>query len=215
MQGTSNIENKDALIAELRAKIASLESELSWLRKKVFGKMSEKKLPVNPMDEPTLFDEVISESESLEIENQKAKDEEVITRTITVKSKRENRKAMDTSNLPVEEQHIYPEGINEEEYTELAPEITDSLAIKPAQIYVKRIVRHKYVLKSSLQIQHPEQQAFKIATLPSSPINKCMASSSLLADIIIEKFHYHMTFYRVIQRYKELGVTISSSTIGD
>ena len=42
-----------------------------------------------------------------------------------------------------------------------------------------------------------------------------MASSSLLADIIIEKFHYHLPFYRVIQKYKELGVTISSSTIGD
>ena len=42
-----------------------------------------------------------------------------------------------------------------------------------------------------------------------------MASCSILADILIEKFFYHMPFYRVIQKYKELGVNISSSTIGD
>ena len=42
-----------------------------------------------------------------------------------------------------------------------------------------------------------------------------MASASLLTDIIINKYFYHLPFYRVIQKYKELGVTISSSTIND
>ena len=37
-------------------------------------------------------------------------------------------------------------------------------------------------------------------------MSKCMASESLLADIILQKFFYHMPFYRVIQKYKELDV---------
>lgn len=222
MQDTHSIAAKEARIAELEAelakrdaKIATLENQLDWLRKKVFGKMSEKRIPENPMEEPSLFDEVISASESAIIEAQKVKDQEIITRTITVKKSKLNRKAIDLSNLSVEEEHIYPEDINNDEYSELDPEITDSLAIIPSKVYIKRVIRHKFVLKSSLQINSPNRQAFKIAPLPPAPIHKCMASSSILADIIIEKFFYHMPYYRVIQKYKELGVNISSSTMGD
>ena len=120
MRDTQSIAEKDARIAELEAelekrdtKIATLESQLDWLRRKVLGKMSEKRLPENPMEEPTLFGDVISESESAAIDVQKAKNEEVVTRTIIVRTDRENRKAIDTSKLHVEEEHIYPDGINE------------------------------------------------------------------------------------------------------
>ena len=41
------------------------------------------------------------------------------------------------------------------------------------------------------------------------------ASESLLTDIIQQKSLYHMPFYRLIQKYKELGVSISDSTIND
>ena len=41
------------------------------------------------------------------------------------------------------------------------------------------------------------------------------ASESLLTDIILQKFFYHMPFYRVIQKYKELGMKISDSTMND
>lgn len=222
MKLEQSIAAKEARIAELEAElkrrdimIAELESKLDWLRKKVFGKTSEKFIPANPMEEPTLFDDIISETESAAIDLQKAKDEEIITRIITVKVNRGNRKAIDTSKLRVEEEHIYPEGVTEGEYSELEPEVTDSLAIRPAEVYIKRVIRHKYVLKSSQQINDPGKQVFKIAPLPPAPIHKCMASSSILADIIIEKFFYHMPYHRAIQKYRELGVNISSSTMGD
>ena len=89
------------------------------------------------------------------------------------------------------------------------------LVLVPAQIYVRRIIRHKLVLKSNLQIKDPERNAFELAPLPVMPLPKCMASESLLADIILQKFFYHMPFYRVIQKYKELGVMISDSTMND
>lgn len=54
-----------------------------------------------------------------------------------------------------------------------------------------------------------------MAPLPVMPLPKCMASESLLTDIILQKFFYHMPFYRVIQKYKELGVKISASTMND
>ena len=42
-----------------------------------------------------------------------------------------------------------------------------------------------------------------------------MADASLLADIVISKYLYHLPFYMVIETYTDLGGTISSGTIND
>ena len=218
---SSNLEKIASLDKEVSSgleKIASLEYQLYWLRKKVLGKMSEKRLPLDPsaLNEPTLFGDELSEEERTNLQKEADKEIEDATKTIKVaEHERKARKAIDTSKLEVKEVHLRPKGINTEEYTELAPEISDKLVLVPAQMYVERTIRHKYVLKSNLQIQDPDRPAFEIAPLPESPIYKSMASASLLTDIIIQKYYYHLPFYRVIQKYKEMGVTISDSTIND
>src|SRR5574344_1206542 len=207
-----------AEIERLKSKVASLEDQLYWLRKKMFGKMSEKNLPLDPtvLSEPTLFDDPLTEGERAELEAAVRKDEEDTAKLIQVKSfERKPRKAIDTANLEVREEHIYPEVENREDYIELDPEVTDTLVLVPARMYVRRIIRHKLVLKSNLQIKDPDRNAFELAPLPVMPLPKCMASESLLTDIILQKFFYHMPFYRVIQKYKELGVKISDSTMND
>jgi len=52
-------------------------------------------------------------------------------------------KPLSPSKLPVKEEHIYPREINEEEYTELAHEVIDSLEIIPAMVYIRRIICYK------------------------------------------------------------------------
>ena len=42
-----------------------------------------------------------------------------------------------------------------------------------------------------------------------------LAGASVLADIVIGKFMYHLPFHRQIQQYREAGITISKSTMGD
>ena len=101
------------------------------------------------------------------------------------------------------------------DYVEIGAENTDRIAIRPAQMYIERIARHKFVLKSSLQVENPDRQAFEIAPLPEMIIPKGMASESLLADILINKYIYHLPFHRQIQKYKELGVVLSDATIND
>ena len=197
--------------------IDSLQGQMAWLRKKLFGSMSEKRLPLSPsLLEPTLFDIPLPEEEQAALDAEVKKMEELNAKTIEVKShKREVRKPVMRKDLPVEETHIYPEGINLDEYTEIGVETTDRIALRPAVMYIDRTVRHKFVLKSSLQIKEPEKQTFIIAPMPEMIIAKGMASESLLADILIDKYIYHLPFYRVIQKYKEFGVLLSDSTIGD
>lgn len=204
-------------IEELQSKILNLQSEMEWMRKKLFGKMSEKHLPLDPsVLEPTLFDEVLPEEEQAKLDAEVKKMEEETARVIEVKAhKREVRKPV-YSNLPVKETHIYPEGMRDNpDYVEIGVENSDRLAIQPAVMYIERIVRHKFVLKSSLQIEDPDRQTFVIAPLPETIIPRGMASESLLADIMINKYLYHLPFYRQIQKYKELGVALSDATIND
>jgi len=210
--------SKDDAIAGKDERIANLENQLYWLRKKIFGKMSEKNLPLDPsvLAEPTLFDDQMSNQEKKDLEDAVERENEEISKIIAVKSsERKVRKPIDTTKLEVKEEHIYPDVENKEEYTELPSEITDTLVHIPGQIYIRRVIRHKLVLKSHLQIETPDRRPFEISPLPAMPLEKCMASESLLTDIIIQKFLYHLPFYRVIQKYKELNVTISDSTIND
>ena len=174
---------------QMQEVINSLQNQMAWFRKKLFGSMSEKKLPLSPyVLEPTLFDMSLPEAEQAALDAEVKKMEEQNARTIEVKShKREVRKPVMRKDLPVEETHIYPEGINLEEYTEIGVETTDRIAIRPAVMYIDRTVRHKFVLKSNLQIKDPEKQAFIIAPMPEMIIPKGMASESLLADILIDK----------------------------
>lgn len=217
LENDKKLLERDQKIEKMQATIDSLQNMMAWFRKKLFGSMSEKNLPLAPsVLEPTLFDMSLPEEEQAALDAEVKKMEEQNAKAIEVKShKREVRKPVMSKDLPVEETHIYPEGINLDEYTEIGVETTDRIAIRPAVMYIDRTVRHKFVLKSSLQIEEPEKQTFVIAPLPEMTIPKGMASESLLADILVDKYVYHLPFYRVIQKYKELGVILSDSTIGD
>ena len=203
---------------EMQTVINDLRSMMAWFRKKLFGSMSEKHLPVDPdVLEPTLFDQPLPEEEQTRLDEEVRKMEEENARVIEVKAhKRDVRKPVMADDLPVEEKHIYPEGLQDNpDYVEIGVEVTERIGIRPAVMYKERIVRHKFVLRSKLQIEDPDRQAFEIAPLPEVVIPKGMASESLLADILINKYVYHLPFYRQIQKYRELGVVLSDATIGD
>lgn len=124
----------------------------------MFGKVSERNLPLNPsvLSEPTLFNDPLTDEERAELESAVKKDEKDAAKLIQIRGfERKPRKALDTANLEVREEHIYLEVDNREDYTELDPEVTDTLVLAPVQIYVRRIIRHKLVLKSNLQIKDP------------------------------------------------------------
>ena len=203
--------------AEMQAVIDDLRSQMAWFRRKFFGSMSEKHLPLEPNAlEPTLFDTQLTEEEQEKLDAEVKKMEEENGRVIEVKAHRREVRKPVFSALPVEETHLYPEGVKDNpDYVEIGVENTDTLAIRPAKMYIKRTVRHKFVLKSSLQIEEPGRQTFLIAPVPDTIIPKSMASESLLADILINKYVYHLPFYRQIQKYRELGVVLSDATMGD
>ena len=202
----------------LQDRLLRAQQTLAKYAQMLFGQKTERlRLPENPEElTGSLFMQEMDPDEQARLDKEAVKSVAEQDKLIRVEAHdRKVRKPIDTSRLEVKEEHLYPELENKDDYTEMAPEVTDSLVLVPRKMYIRRIIRHKYVLKSKLQVENPDRKAFQIAALPLAPLHKCMADASLLADIIISKYHYHLPFYRVIESYKELGVTISASTIND
>ena len=80
------------------------------------------------------------------------------------------------------------------------------------KVYILKTVRHKVMSKSDME-KYPEERQILIHPLPLVPVSKCMEGSSVLTDIIIGKFMYHLPFYRLTQQYRESGIGISESTM--
>ena len=215
----SNITTLETDVTKLESHISKLEYELTWLRKKLFGKMSERFINSDPDSRQLdIFGEQLSDNEREELERAAAQEQELITRTVTANKPRTPRKDISFEGLRVEETTIEPEGINFEEYVCIGAEETNRLAYKPAEFFVKRTIRKKYALKNQLTELEDEREkrpSVVIAPLPDSPIHKCMADTTLLTEIIIQKYLYHLPFHRQIARFGDLGVRISSSTMGD
>ena len=204
--------------SELQARLLRAQQTLAKYAQMLFGQKTDRaRLPEKPEElTGNLFEQEMDPGEQDRLDKEAAKAVAEQDKLVHVEAHdRKVRKPIDTSRLEVKEEHLYPDLDNAEDYTEMSPEVTDSLVLVPRQMYIRRIIRHKYVLKSRLQVENPDRKAFEIATLPPAPLHKCMADATLLADIIINKYRYHLPFYRVIQSYKELGVSISPSTIND
>ena len=209
---------KDAEISQKNAEIKKLSDTLLWLRRKVFGKMSEKNLPLDP-DQLLLFEqEHLTDEERARLDKEVEAAEQQMTKTITVKVK-PARRNLDTTGLLTEVVDIYPEGTTDEngrlkdEYVEIGTDESSRLEHIAAKTYIEKTVIHKVMLKSDSD-KTPEDRRIIGARLPLAPVSRCMAGASVLANIIIGKFMYHLPFYRQIQQYKESGITISESTMG-
>jgi transposase len=217
LSGYQNFESERASyqqqLEENKQTIIKLKQQVEMLQRKIWGKSSEKYIPEDPHQRRLDFDGIDLLPEEKELVTS-AKEEIEQYKTIRVKEQEKShpvRKPLPES-LPREETHIYPENINPENWTELEPEITEVLERDPSRWYVRRIIRHKYVLKDKSLVQDNEKQIIT-APMPVLPIAKSYAGATLLADIVIDKYVNHLPFYRQIQMFKQQGIFIAPATI--
>lgn len=200
-------------ISHQKQKIISLEHQVAYLQRRIWGKSSERFIKEDPQQRRLDFEGLDLLPE--EKEEARLAEEEIIrykTRTVAPKEKSKPARKPIPENIPRVEEHIYPKNINPEEWIELAPEITEVLEHKPEEFFVRRIIRHKYVVRDkSTQQESP----VIIAPLPALPLAKSYAGASLLAELMINKYVNHLPFYRQIQMFKQSGISLPASTIND
>jgi transposase len=149
--------------------------------------------------QPILFDLDYNEQEVVETK------EVTYTKEIKKKqNKKPSRKAL-PAHLKRVEEVIEPKGVTPD-HKRIGEEVTEVLEYTPANMYVRRIIRPKYV--------NPQTENIIIGELPSLPIPKGIAGPKLLSHILVSKFIDHLPLYRQRQIFKRIKVDISSSTIG-
>lgn len=77
----------------------------------------------------------------------------------------------------------------------------------PAQYYVIEHVHPKYACRGCEAVQSAKRPN-------DSPLQKSIATASLLAEIISDKYHYHLPLYRQAKRFAAKGLAISESSLG-
>lgn len=195
--------SQEALLEEnrrLQASVAQLREEVAELKRLIFGSKRERFVPT--INERQL---------SLELETETSETAEapaLVKQTVSYQRaiKQAGRKPVRQcfpDHLPRIDVILEPE----EDVTamrKVGEEITEELDLEPARLFVRRYIRPRYVSK---------EESFHIADLPARPIDKGIPGPGLLAQVIVDKFAYHLPFYRQAQRYEQLGMKIPSSTL--
>jgi transposase len=199
-------------IKELSVRVQELLSQVAWLNRQLFGRKSEKLARLDPNQLSLFEDQTPKEQQEALIEEARA----VAIRGIEQskaekKNERRNRKLLE--DLPIVEVTIEPQGVDFERYKRIGEERTRSLEFEPGRLYVKEIVRPKYGLKDNTQLPAEGQSAVIIATLPLLPIHKGLPGAGMLAEILLQKYEYHLPFYRQIQSFRHLGLRIADNTL--
>lgn len=196
----------------LQKRLNELTAQVAWLNRQLFGRKSEKLSSLDP-NQPDLFGDCFSDNAAEIAEFREIAVETITKETVETKRReRNNRKMME--NLPVlEKVVIEPEGIDLELYKKIGEEVTRVVEHKPGQLYIKEIIRPKYALKNNISLPPAGRKGVEIAAMPLLPIYKGIAGPTLLAEILLQKYEYHLPFYRQVQQLRHLGFKASESTI--
>jgi len=212
------LSDKDKLIKEREGQIRSLQQQVEYLKRKIWGKSSESFIKEDAQLRIFDFDGLNLLPEEKELAAcAKQEIEEYKTKRVVEKVRAHPLRKPLPEGLPRKEIHLYPEGMDKDNinrglWVELEPEITEVLEREPAKFFVNRIIRHKFALRD--KSQKVEKQILT-AALPALPIARSYAGATLLADIIIDKYVNHLPFYRQIQMFRQQGISIAPATIND
>ncbi len=212
-------ERYEAVIRKKDDEIMQLTDQLAWYRRKFWKSSSERFIPQDPNQRKIDFDglDVLPEEKGAIEEAEK----EIISyeRKKPTKKQKAVRQPL-PDHLRREKEIIEPKGVNED-WICIGQEITEILEHKPGELFVRQIIRPKYALKKELQKEQEqlegeglqEKENVKIASLPLLPLPRSNAGASLLADLLLSKYMYHIPFHRKIAMYKNAGVRLPASTV--
>ncbi|MEA1937087.1 MAG: IS66 family transposase [Patescibacteria group bacterium] len=203
-QKNSNLSQK---IDRLKSEVQYLKDEYKKLQKMIFGAKSER------------FKEEPKEQLKLDLlpEIVEKQDEETKEITYTRKKKAEKKQPVRTAlpaHLERKTEIVEPKELPENA-KKIGEIITEVLEYTPAKIYVRRIVRPKYVAKNQQkQSELDSDNVILTASLPSDlPLFASNVGAGFLTHILVSKFIDHLPLYRQIQIAKRQNIILASSTV--
>jgi transposase len=201
------------LLSDMQSKdreILNLKCQLEVLRRRIFGRRSEK---IDP-NQLALFEDLSKQLEAAEAEQASEEvAEEKAQANNNGKKKGHGRKPL-PADLPRERIELPPA---EEDLTcphchqakvKISEKITEVLDYVPASFIVRQYIRPEYMCKGC-------ENGFVIADLPPRPIPKGMAGPGLLAHVLTSKYCDHSPLHRQKGIFRRAEVHIADSTMCD
>lgn len=195
-------------LSEALNRVQTLEEQVAWFKRKLFGSKAEKFLPEDPSQlripfeaDPTKAAEVAKqEKQAAEAEKEQQKKKARKPRTV-------HRQPIPKDLPRVDVFHYPKEDLSSARC--IGAEVIEKLCVKPGQLYVERHILPKYVF--------PGQDAKPlVAPSPIFAIPGGNAGESLLAHLIIGKYADHLPLNRQIEIFKrENGLSLAPSTVSD
>ena len=184
----------------MKQEIGWLNHQIAEMKRLIFGSKSERFISAVDPQQTSLF-------ELPEIERPQDTEEEITYKRKRPETKKQPLRTELPAHLPRKEEVIEPDDIPEGA-KKIGEAVTELLDYTPAILYVRRIVRPKYLIGST-----DEKTDIAIASLPTLPIPKGNADAGLLAYILTSKFVDHLPYYRQVQMFKRQGAVLAESTI--
>lgn len=209
----------EELLAEiytLRAREIMLKERIAFLERRLFGAKSDRLTYVNPDDQPGLFDEMFKEAM-----DEKASQIDKMADDIEKESQKRRKSAKKESSRPAKYRYtcleertttMMPENINIEEYDIIGKDVSRILHYEKAKVWVEIIERPIFRLKEDKNVPAPQ---ICQAKAPEAVIGGNHVGADMLAQIVIDKYRYHLPEYRQVKRYADLGIKLPASTIND
>lgn len=216
MNTTPTYEELLAEIYTLRAREIMLKERIAFLERRLFGAKSDRLTYVNPEDQPGLFDEMFKEAM-----DEKASQIDKMADDIEKESQKRRKSAKKKPCRPAKYRYtgleertttMMPGNINIEEYDIIGKDVSGILHYEKAKVWVEIIERPIFRRKEDKNVPAPQ---ICQAKAPEAVIGGNHVGADMLAQIVIDKYRYHLPEYRQVKRYADLGIKLPASTIND
>src|SRR5579863_289161 len=209
--------NTSKAYESLAVRFAAVEAELKWLKEQIalskshrFSARSEK-TPAGQQE--MIFNEV--EATAAE----PAPEPPTETITYTRKKKQSGQRELDLSTLPVEivefrlsdEERVCPQC--QGELHEMGEQVRQEIKHIPATLILIKNIRYKYACRNC-QKEHIKTPIL-LAPMPDPPFPNSLASPSLVASLMTEKYVQAVPLYRQAQSFARMGFEISRQSMAN
>ena len=197
-----------AQIADDQRTIERLQQQLHWLRRQVFGRRSEKGIPVEQQALP--FPSAAGAVDA------QASDEDAAGAAIPVPAHTRRRRGRQPlpAALPREVIEVLPAEADQhcatcqQAKTRIGEDRTEELDYVPASFVIREYVRPRLACRRC-------ERGVVQAPLPARPIEKGRPGPGLLAHVVTSKYGDHLPLYRLERIFPRHGIAISRSTLAE
>ena len=198
------MQQKDVTIDSLQQQVDGLKHQLEWFKRQIFGAKSERFAPESDPNQLALG-AVLATVEPQPIEPRQSVPAH--TRRVPQHDAAHDAESLpffDESRVPMHTIEVFePEiaALDPDQYEVIDNKVSYRLAQRPGSYIVFKYVRPVVKRRDTKQIS--------CAPAPLGVIEGSRAEVSFVAGLLVDKFAYHLPFYRQHQRLNDAGITVS------